>query len=69
MRITSRAFQRNFAEMKEKAASGETVTVVSGSQEFIFRAAKPRTWQGALKGKVKIKGDIFSTGLEWEASK
>ena len=55
--------------MKEKAASGETVTVVSGSQEFIFRAAKPRTWQGALKGKVKIKGDIFSTGLEWEASK
>ena len=22
---------------------------------------------GALKGKIKIKGDIFSTGLEWDA--
>ena len=55
--------------MKEKAAAGETVTVVSDGQEFIFRAAKSRTWQGALKGKGKIKGDIFSTGIEWEASK
>jgi hypothetical protein len=55
--------------MKAKAASGEIVTIVSGGQEFVFQAVKPRTWQGALKGKVKIKGDIFSTGLEWEASK
>ena len=22
---------------------------------------------GSLKGKVKIKGDIFSTGLKWDA--
>jgi hypothetical protein len=69
MRVTSRAFQRDFARMKAKAASGETVTIVSDGQEFIFRAAKPRTWQGALKGKMKIKGDIFCTGIEWEASK
>jgi len=57
--------------MKEKAAQGETITIVSDGQEFIFSAAKPRTWQGALKGtgKIKIKGDIFSTGIEWEASK
>ena len=69
MRVTSRAFQRDFARMKAKAARGETVTIVSEGQEFIFRAVKPRTWQGALKGKVKIKGDLFSTGLSWEASK
>jgi antitoxin (DNA-binding transcriptional repressor) of toxin-antitoxin stability system len=24
---------------------------------------------GALKGKIRIKGDLFSTGLEWEADK
>lgn len=69
MKVTSRTFQRNFARMKAKAAGGETVTIVSEGQEFIFRAAKPRTWQGALKGKMKIKGDIFSTGLQWEASR
>ena len=69
MTVNSREFQRDFARMKEKAARGETVTVISDGQEFIFRAAKPRTWQGALKGKGKIKGDIFSTGIEWEASK
>jgi hypothetical protein len=69
MKVTSRAFQRDFARMKARAAGGETVTVVSDGQEFIFRVAKARTWQGALKGKVKIKGDPFSTGLEWEASK
>ena len=69
MKVTSRTFQRNFARMKAKAAGGETVTIVSDGQEFIFRAAKPRTWQGALKGKMKIKGDIFSTGLQWEASR
>jgi hypothetical protein len=69
MTVNSREFQRDFARMKEKAARGETVTVVSDGQEFIFRAANPRTWQGALKGRMKIKGDIFSTGIEWEASK
>jgi hypothetical protein len=69
MKVTSREFQRNFAQMKQKAATGETVIIVSGGQEFQFHAVKPRTWQGALKGKIKIKGDIFSTGVEWEASK
>ena len=69
MIVNSREFQRDFARMKAKAVAGETVTIVSDGQEFIFRAAKPRTWQGALKGKGKIKGDIFSTGIEWEASK
>jgi antitoxin (DNA-binding transcriptional repressor) of toxin-antitoxin stability system len=24
---------------------------------------------GALKGKIRIHGDVFSTGLEWDASK
>jgi len=23
---------------------------------------------GALKGKIRIHGDVFSTGLEWEAN-
>jgi hypothetical protein len=69
MEVTSRDFQRNFARMKAHAASGEKVRIVSGREEFIFQAVKPRTWQGALKGKLKIKGDLFSTGLEWEASK
>ena len=56
--------------MKENAAKGETIAIVSDGQEFIFYAAKTRTWQGALtgKGKMKIKGDIFSLGIEWEAS-
>jgi hypothetical protein len=68
MKVTSREFQRNFARMKQKAANGETVTVMSDEQEFIFQAVKPRTWQGALKGKIRIQGDIFSTGIEWETA-
>jgi hypothetical protein len=68
MKVNSRDFQRDFARMKATAAGGETVTVISDGQEFTFQAVKPRTWQGALKGKVRIKGDIFSTEVEWEAT-
>jgi hypothetical protein len=69
MKVTSRNFQRNFARMKAKAAAGETVYVISEGKQFVFQAVKPKTWQGALKGKAEITGDIFSTGLEWETSK
>jgi len=69
MRVTSRDFQREFARMKAKAKSGEAIYVTSGAEEFVFQAVKPKTWQGALKGKGRITGDIFSTGLEWEASR
>jgi hypothetical protein len=68
MKVTSRDFQRDFARMKAKAAAGETVYVVSEGKEFVFEAAKPKTWQGALKGKAKITGDLSSTGLTWETS-
>lgn len=54
--------------MKAKAASGEAVQLVSDGAEFVFQAVKPKTWQGALKGKAKITGDLQSTGLAWEAS-
>lgn len=54
--------------MREAAASGEPVYVTSGDQEFLFQRVQPQTWQGALKGKAKIVGDLYSTGLDWEAS-
>jgi len=69
MKVTSRDFQRDFARMKAKAKSGEAIFISSGTEEFVFQAVKPKTWQGALKGKAKIRGDLFSTGLEWEASR
>jgi hypothetical protein len=69
MRVNSRDFQRSFARMKAKAAAGETVYVVSDGEQFVFQAVKPKTWQGALKGKAKITGDLFSTGLAWESSR
>jgi hypothetical protein len=68
MKVTSREFQRNFVRMKARAAAGEKVSVVSGGEEFVFLAVRPKTWQRALKGKGKINGDIFSTGLSWESS-
>ena len=68
MKVNSRDFQRDFARMKAKAAAGETVYVVSDGQRFVFQADKPKTWQGALKGKARIVGDLFSTGLTWETS-
>jgi len=34
----------------------------------VFQVAKPRTWQGALRGQRQIKGDLFGIGLEWETS-
>ena len=54
--------------MKAKAAGGETVYIVSAGEQFVFRAVKPKTWQGALKGKAKIIGNLLSTGLDWETS-
>jgi hypothetical protein len=69
MKVNSRDFQRDFARMKAKAAAGETVYVVSDGEQFVFQAVKPITWQGALKGKAKISGDLFSTGLDWETSR
>ena len=69
MKVTSRAFQRDFARMKAKAAAGEAVYIVSADEQFIFQAVKPKTWQGALKGKAKITGNLFSTGLNWETSR
>jgi len=28
----------------------------------------PVSWIGRLAGQIEVKGDLFSTGLEWEAS-
>ena len=69
MIVTSRDFQRDFARMKLKAATGEAVYVVSDGQQFVFQAVKGKTWQGALKGKAKISGDLHSTGLAWETAR
>jgi hypothetical protein len=69
MKVNSRDFQRDFARMKAKAAAGETVYIISADKQYIFQAVKPKTWQGALKGKAKIKGDLLSTGLAWETSR
>ncbi len=55
--------------MKARAAAGETVYIVSDGEEYVFRSVKQKTWQGALKGKAKITGNLFSTGLAWEASR
>jgi hypothetical protein len=55
--------------MKAKAAAGEPVYVVSEGKQFVFQIVKPKTWQGALKGKARISGNLYSTGLEWETSK
>lgn len=69
MNVTSREFQRNFAEMKARAMAGEKLLINSDGDEFVFVAAKRKSWQGALKGKGEITGDIFSTGQKWESSK
>ena len=69
MKVTSRDFQRDFARMKAKAQAGEVIFISSGADEFVFQVVKPRTWQGSLKGKAKIRGDLFNTGIVWEASR
>ncbi|MCP5525000.1 MAG: hypothetical protein H7A46_26045 [Verrucomicrobiales bacterium] len=68
MKVTSREVQRDFARIRSVAASGETVRVTSGGVEVVFRRAPVASWQGALKGKVEIVGDLHTTGLDWEAS-
>ena len=68
MKVTSREFQRDFTRVREAAAAGEPVYVTSGGQEFVFQRVQPNSWQGALKGKAKVVGDLTSTGLEWEAA-
>ena len=50
--------------MKARARTGEVIYVSSGAEEFVFQVVKPRTWQGALRGKGQIKGDLLSIGLE-----
>jgi hypothetical protein len=54
--------------MKAAAKAGEKVFVTSGDEEFVFQAVHKKSWQGALKGKGRIVGDLFSTDLDWEAS-
>ena len=54
--------------MKAKASAGITVLVESEGEFFTFQSARPKTWQGSLKGKARIVGDLFSTGLKWESS-
>ncbi|MBL9173770.1 MAG: hypothetical protein JNL10_09570 [Verrucomicrobiales bacterium] len=68
MKVNSRQFQRDFARMKAKASAGITVHVESDGEIFTFQSARPKTWQGSLKGKARIAGDLFSTGLNWESS-
>ena len=68
MKVNSREFQRDFALMKARAAAGVVILIESNGEKFVFQSASPPTWQGALRGKVKIAGDLFSTGLPWEAS-
>ena len=68
MKVTSRTFQRDFARMKATAASGERVYVVSAGEEFVFLAVKPCPWQGILKGKALIRGNLLTTGSDWEAA-
>lgn len=60
MKITSREFLRNFARIRKAAEAGETVYVTFGDREFVFKRVEPKTWQGALKGKVKITGDLHA---------
>jgi hypothetical protein len=69
MKLSSREFQRDFARVREAAAAGEKVYMTSGDQEFVFQRVPPRSWQGALKGRVKIAGDLHSTDLEWETGR
>ena len=69
MKVTSREFQRNFARMKALAVQGEKVSIVSEGEEFVFQAVPRGSWKGALEGKARIKGDLFSTDLEWEATR
>jgi hypothetical protein len=54
--------------MKATATADEPVFITSGDEEFVFQAVQKRSWQGALKGKGKIVGDLFSAGLDGEAS-
>ena len=60
--------QRDFTRVREATAAGEPVCVTSGGQEFVFQRVQPNTWQGVLKGKAKVVGDLKNTGLEWEAT-
>jgi hypothetical protein len=68
-KTTSREFQRDFARVREAAAAGEKVYLTSGDQEFVFQRVQSKSWQGALKGKAKIIGNLHSTDLESEASR
>jgi len=56
----------NFAGIRTAAKSGEQKSLSTGGSELNFQRIQPKTWQGALKGKATIEGDLFTTGLEWE---
>lgn len=68
MKVSSRDFQRNFARVRATAETGEPVYVSVGDSEFVFQRVQPKSWQGALKGKATITGDLHSTDLAWEAN-
>jgi hypothetical protein len=46
----------------------ETPPVVARKGHFLrAQSRKKRRLLGSMKGKVRLLGDIFSTGEEWEA--
>ena len=59
--------------MDEVAESGEAIVITKRGKPVAQLAPvkrKPKTLYGALKGRVKIKGDIISPiDVEWEALK
>ena len=66
MKVTEYEFQQDFPKIKSLAAAGEKVVVESDGVAYLFQILLKTNWRGALKGKVKKKGEIFTTGIDWD---
>jgi antitoxin (DNA-binding transcriptional repressor) of toxin-antitoxin stability system len=59
--------------MDEVASSGEPIVITKRGKpvaQLAPIAAKPKTWRGFSKGRVKSIGDIIQpVGVDWEAER
>ena len=68
-KITADKFKQRCLTIIEQVDAEGIVITKNGKPvaKLVPAPSGPADWIGSMKGKIKVKGDISSTGLRWDA--
>jgi len=68
-KITANKFKERCPAILEQVDAEGIVITKNGKPvaKLIPAGNGPAEWIGSMKDKIKVKGNIFSTGLRWDA--